>query len=166
MFICHKNEVCEIRLYVDGYCGLSEADSVVSSVNCVQSAFLLFRNIRRFCCSLYSCRMLIVVMMGMWSDYSECCVVHDVRLYRVLDTLVISGVDVCCSVAFGTMVGVFVFRVIWSELLMPSTISCPLWSSVYECQRVECAFTSPVRTECGIFLVCCMQCCMSVSTVL
>ena len=29
-------------------------------------------------------------------------------------------------------------------------ISCPLWSSVYECQRVECAFTSPVRTECGM----------------
>ena len=30
---------------------------------------------------------------------------------------------------------------------MTSAISCPLWSSVYECQRVECAFTSPVRTE-------------------
>ena len=35
-------------------------------------------------------------------------------------------------------------------------ISCPLWSSVYECQRVECAFTSPVRTECGMFVMCCM----------
>ena len=30
---------------------------------------------------------------------------------------------------------------------MTSAISCPLWSSVYECQRVECAFTSPVRIE-------------------
>ena len=39
------------------------------------------------------------------------------------------------------------FSVMWSELLMTSAISCPLWSSVYECQRVECAFTSPVRTE-------------------
>ena len=29
---------------------------------------------------------------------------------------------------------------------MTSAISCHLWSSVYECQRVECAFTSPVRT--------------------
>ena len=28
------------------------------------------------------------------------------------------------------------------------TICCPLWSSVYECHKVECAFTSPVRTEC------------------
>ena len=27
------------------------------------------------------------------------------------------------------------------------------WLSVYECQRVECAFTSPVRTECGIFVM-------------
>ena len=41
---------------------------------------------------------------------------------------------------------------------MTSAISCPLWSSVYECQRVECAFTSPVRTECGMFVMYCMQC--------
>ena len=33
---------------------------------------------------------------------------------------------------------------------MTSAISCPLWSSVYECQRVECAFTSPMRTECYV----------------
>ena len=77
-----------------------------------------------------------------------------------------SGDDVCCSVVFGTLVGVFVFSVMWSELLMTSAISCPLWSSVYECQRVECAFTSPVRTECGMFVMYCMQCCMSVSAVL
>ena len=55
-----------------------------------------------------------------------------VRLYTVLDTMVISGEDVCCSVAFGTLVGVFVFSVMWSELLMTSAVSCPLWSSVYE----------------------------------
>ena len=66
----------------------------------------------------------------------------------MLDTVVMSGNDVCCSVVFGTLVGVFVFSVMWFELLMTSAISCPLWSSVYECQRVECAFTSPVRTEC------------------
>ena len=83
----------------------------------------------------------------------------------MLDTVVMSGDDVCCSVVFGTLVGVFVFSVMWSELLMTSAISCPLWSSVYECQRVECAFTSPVRTECGMFVMYCMQCCMSVSAV-
>ena len=60
----------------------------------------------------------------------------------MLDTVVISGDDVCCSVVLGTLVGVFVFSVMWSELLMTSAIICPLWSSVYECQRVECAFTS------------------------
>ena len=81
----------------------------------------------------------------------------------MLDTVVMSGDDVCCSVVFGTLVGVFVFSVMWSELLMTSAISCPLWSSVYECQRVECAFTSPVRTECGMFVMYCMQCCMCVS---
>ena len=63
---------------------------------------------------------------------------------------------------FGTLVGVFVFSVMWSELLMTSVISCPLWSSVYHFQRVECSFTYPVRTECGMFG---MQC-MSVSDVL
>ena len=71
-----------------------------------------------------------------------------VRLYTVL----ISGEDVGCSVVFGTLVAVFVFSVIWSELLMTSAISCllTLWSSVYECQRVGCEFTFPMRTECGM----------------
>ena len=62
--------------------------------------------------------MLIVVMMGKWSDDSGCSVVHDVRLYSVLDTMVISGDDVCCSVVFVTRVGVFVCSVMWSELLI------------------------------------------------
>ena len=57
---------------------------------------------------------------------------------------------------FDTLVGVFVFSVMWSELLITSAISCPLWSSVCECHKVECAFTSPVRTECGLFVMCCM----------
>ena len=81
----------------------------------------------------------------------------------MLVTVVISGDDLCCSVVFVTLVGVF--SVMWSELLMTSAISCPLWSSVYECQRVECAFTSPVRIECGMFVMYCIQCCMSVSAV-
>ena len=84
----------------------------------------------------------------------------------MLDTVVISDDDVCCSVVFGTLVGVFVFSVMWSELLMASAISWPLWSSVYKYQTVECAFTSPVRADCGIFVMYCMQCCMSVSAVL
>ena len=32
-----------------------------------------------------------------------------------LDTLVLSGDDVCCSVVLVTLVGVFVFSVMWSE---------------------------------------------------
>ena len=46
---------------------------------------------------------------------------HDIRLYSVLDTVVITGEDVCCSVVFVTLVGVF--SVMWSELLMASAIS-------------------------------------------
>ena len=48
----------------------------------------------------------------------------------MLDIVVISGKEVCCSVVFVTLVGVF--SVMWSELLIASAISCPLWSSVPE----------------------------------
>ena len=51
---------------------------------------------------------------------------------------------------FDTLVGMFVLSVMWSEVLMTSAISCPLWSSAYESQRVECAFALPARTQCGI----------------
>ena len=44
-------------------------------------------------------------MMGKWSGESAC-VVHDIRMYSVSDTVVISGEDVCCSVACRTLVGV------------------------------------------------------------
>ena len=46
------------------------------------------------------------VYIGGYGGLSK--VVHDVRLNSVLDTVVISGKDVCCSVVFGTLVGVFV----------------------------------------------------------
>ena len=44
-------------------------------------------------------------------------------------------------------------------------ISSPRWSSVYECQSVECAFTSPVIIELGMLVMYCMQFVMSVSVV-
>ena len=44
----------------------------------------------------------------------------------MLDTVVMSGDYGCCSVVFGTLVGVVVFSVMWSALLMSSAISCPL----------------------------------------
>ena len=50
----------------------------------------------------------------------------------MLDTVVMSGDDVCCSVMFCTLVGVFVVGVMWSELLMTSTISCPLGTYLLE----------------------------------
>ena len=42
---------------------------------------------------------------------------------------------------------------------------CCVFDSVCEVLRVECAFTSPVRTEYVMFVMYCMQCCMSVSAV-
>ena len=39
---------------------------------------------------------------------------------------VMSGEVVCCSVVFGTLVGVFVLRVMWLESLMMLEIRFPL----------------------------------------
>ena len=47
-------------------------------------------------------------MMGKRSDDSACGVVHNVPLYIVLDTVVISSEYVCCNVVFSTLVGVCV----------------------------------------------------------
>ena len=40
----------------------------------------------------------------------------------MLDTVVISGDDVCCSVVFGTLIGVVVFSVMGFALLMTSLL--------------------------------------------
>ena len=77
--------------------------------------------------------------------------------------MMISGDDVCCREVFGTLVGVFVFSVMWSELPMTSSISCPLWSSMPE-SGVWVHISG--RTECGMFVMYCMQYCISVSAVL
>ena len=58
-----------------------------------------------------------------------------------------------------------VLSVMWLELESVSEISSPRWSSVYECQSVECAFTSPVIIELGMLVMYCMQFVMSVSVV-
>ena len=58
-----------------------------------------------------------------------------------------------------------VLSVMWLELESVSEISSPRWSSVYECQSVECAFTSPVIIELGMLVMYCMQFVMSVTRV-
>ena len=54
------------------------------------------------------------------------------RLYSVVEIVVRSGEVACCSVVCGTLVGVPVFSMMCSELLIILEISCPLWSSVCE----------------------------------
>ena len=53
---------------------MSEKAASVSVVNRVQFAFLKFVNVYLFCCSLYLVRVLIVVIMGRWSEFSACVV--------------------------------------------------------------------------------------------
>ena len=62
-------------------------------------------------------------------------------MYSVLDTMVISGKAIRCSVLYNTLVGVLVFSVMWSDLVMLSVISCLLWFSVYEWKRGRGGFT-------------------------
>ena len=61
--------------------------------------------------------MLILVMMGRWYDDSAHSVVHYVRLYGVLNTVVLFGEHVCCGVEFGTLFGVSAFSVIRSDVI-------------------------------------------------
>ena len=70
-------------------------------------------------------RVLIVVIMGRWSEFSACimCHVDVVRLYSVVEIGVMYGDVACCSVVCGTLVGVSVFSVMCSELLIMSEIS-------------------------------------------
>ena len=80
--------------------------------------------------------------------------------------MVVVSENVACRCAlFGTLVGVSVLSVIYFELKSVSEISSPRWSSVYECQSVECGFTSPVSIELGKLVMYCMQFVMSVSVV-
>ena len=53
-------------------------------------------------------RVLIVVIMGRWSEFSACIVCQVVRLYSVVEIVVMSGEVACCSVVCGTLVGVSV----------------------------------------------------------
>ena len=80
-----------------GYAGHRESGLCVFREFCLV-CFRVVGESPSFCCNLYSCRMFIVVMMGKWSDDIAFCVLNDVRLYNVLDTVVISGEDVSCSV--------------------------------------------------------------------
>ena len=75
------------------------------------------------CCSLYLVRVLIVLIMGRWSEFSACIVCQLVRLYCDVEIVVMSGEVACCSVVCGTLVGVLVFSVMCSELLIMSEIS-------------------------------------------
>ena len=68
-------------------------------------------NVCLFCCSLYLVRLLIVVIMGRWSEFSACIVCQVVRLYSVVEIVVMYGEAACCSVVCGTLVGVSVFSV-------------------------------------------------------
>ena len=88
--VCHQYDVCKNyvgSVYDGGYGILRENGPCVFHKLCPVS----FIVVRRLWCSRYSCRMLTVVMMDKWSDDSARLVVHDVRLYSVSDTVVISS---------------------------------------------------------------------------
>ena len=57
-------------------------------------------------------RVLIVVIMRRWSEFSACIVCQVVRLCSVVEIVVMSGEVTCYSVVCGTLVGVSVFSVL------------------------------------------------------
>ena len=59
-------------------------------------------NVCLFCCSLYLVRVLIVVNMGRWSEFSACIVCQVLRLYGGVDIVVTSSEVAYCSDVCGT----------------------------------------------------------------
>ena len=55
--------------------------------------------------------------------FSACIVCQIVRLYSVVGIVVMSGKVACCSVVCGTLVGVSLFSIMCSELLIMSEIN-------------------------------------------
>ena len=105
------------------------------------------------CCIVGLLSVCIVSSIGRWSEFSAWIVFQVVLLYSEDDMVVISGDVSCWCALFSTLVGVSVLSVMRLELESVSEISSPRWSSVYECQSVECAFTSPVIIELGMLVM-------------
>ena len=63
-------------------------------------------------------RVLIVVIMRRWSEFSACIVCQVVRLYSVVEIVVMSGEVACCSVWATLWWGMSVFSMMCSELLI------------------------------------------------
>ena len=75
-------------------------------------------NVCLFCCSLYLVHVLIVVIMARWSEFRACIACQVVRLYSVVEIVVMYGEVACCSVVCSTLVGVSGFSLMCSELLI------------------------------------------------
>ena len=83
-------------------------------------------------------------MMGRWSEFSAGRVFH-VVWFCILELIEVTSGDVGCWLNLGTLVWVFVFSMICSELDIIFATSSPRWSSsVLLNQVLECAFRSPV----------------------
>ena len=65
--------------------------------------FPIVSNVCLFCCSLYLVCVLIVVIMGRWYEFSACIVCQVVRLYSVVEIVVMFDEVACCSVVCGTL---------------------------------------------------------------
>lgn len=91
---------------------------------------------------------LMVIMIGKWSDDSWVFVSHEVLFARDEDMVVMSGDVACCSGFGGSRVGRPWLRMMWSDCWIVSAMISPLWSvRVDESHRCECALASPAMSE-------------------
>ena len=76
MLVCHQNDVCKYYIgsvYAGGMVFLAVGKSSSSLLQSIVMSYVDYGD------------------EGWWSDYIACSVVHYVRLYSVLDTVVISS---------------------------------------------------------------------------
>ena len=122
VFVCVEDDVCSV--YVWWRLNVREISLDVCSELCPVCFLIVCECVSvLFCCSLYLVRVLIVVIMGRWSEFSACILCQVVRLYSVVEIVVMSGEVACCSVVCGTLVGVSVYSMMCSELRIMSEIS-------------------------------------------
>ena len=106
-----------------------------------------------------------MIRIGRWSECSACNVFHVMCRVSAAGAVVMSGEVVCCCVLVGFLVGVSVLRVMCVEFCMMFAMWVPLWSSVDECHKSECALMSAVIIVLGSVVRYVMVFSMSVSSV-
>ena len=148
MFICKKyliseNFVCQVNVS-----RWFESASSISWVKLSQLAFLKFVKVLMFGSNRKLFLVLIVMIIGRWSERRGVVLSFQFALSDKFDDMVVMSGDVgCCAWFADDLVCSFWFSIVCSEFCIRSATKLPLWSEKGEYHSEECAFMSPAMSE-------------------